>query len=220
MENHLDRLMSSHDEARRLLYIRPSVPVPQSAISGPRDDTLTVRRGPMDLGTYHHHHQQQHPHQHQLHQRIHSSLTKRPEPMPGQSSAVSRRNARERKRVRLVNLGFSTLRERVPPGTKNKKLSKVETLRAAIDYIRQLQHILGIPEQDEQNIVLDENYDCSSVASSEEVMVVQAPCGPPSGSTEHSPASSHPSDCSLVSSPYAPQHTQEDQLLDMGVWFS
>lgn len=215
MESHIDRFMASHEEARRLMYLRPAMPMPQSNISGPRDEALTVRRGPTGLGPSH---------QHQLHQRIRCQTLngKRNEPLSGPSSAVSRRNARERKRVRLVNLGFSTLRERVPPGTKNKKLSKVETLRAAIEYIRQLQQVLGIPEQD-QNIMIDENYgldDCSSVASSEDISGLQGTSTPTNGSVDLSPVSSHPSDYSLVSSPYAPQHTHEDQLLDIGVWFS
>lgn len=54
-----------------------------------------------------------------------------------------RRNERERNRVKLVNMGFSTLRQHVPNGAKNKKMSKVETLRSAVDYIRQLQQLLG-----------------------------------------------------------------------------
>ncbi|XP_046380781.1 achaete-scute homolog 1-like [Haliotis rufescens] len=59
-----------------------------------------------------------------------------------QPAAVARRNERERNRVKLVNLGFETLREHVPSGRKNKKMSKVETLRSAVDYIRQLQEVL------------------------------------------------------------------------------
>lgn len=59
-----------------------------------------------------------------------------------QPSAVSRRNERERNRVKLVNLGFATLREHVPNGSKNKKMSKVETLRSAVEYIRKLQELL------------------------------------------------------------------------------
>lgn len=54
-----------------------------------------------------------------------------------------RRNERERNRVKMVNLGFSTLRQHVPNGAKNKKMSKVETLRSAVDYIKQLQKVLG-----------------------------------------------------------------------------
>ena len=53
-----------------------------------------------------------------------------------------RRNERERNRVKLVNLGFNTLRQHVPSGAKNKKMSKVETLRAAVEYIKTLQEVL------------------------------------------------------------------------------
>ncbi|XP_071042754.1 achaete-scute homolog 5-like [Parasteatoda tepidariorum] len=56
---------------------------------------------------------------------------------------VARRNERERKRVRLVNMGFAKLRQYIPTnGRPGKRLSKVETLRSAIDYIRQLRQIL------------------------------------------------------------------------------
>ena len=56
---------------------------------------------------------------------------------------VARRNARERRRVKLVNDGFLRLRKHVPTDPKNKKLSKVKTLRSAIDYIRHLQQLLN-----------------------------------------------------------------------------
>ncbi|ESO84163.1 hypothetical protein LOTGIDRAFT_79694, partial [Lottia gigantea] len=56
--------------------------------------------------------------------------------------ASSRRNARERNRVKQVNNGFDTLRQRVPNGKKNKKMSKVDTLRAAVEYIKNLQELL------------------------------------------------------------------------------
>ncbi|CAE1168807.1 ASCL [Acanthosepion pharaonis] len=59
-----------------------------------------------------------------------------------QPAAVARRNERERNRVKLVNLGFEALREHVPNGRKNKKMSKVETLRAAVQYIKELQELL------------------------------------------------------------------------------
>ncbi|XP_063224815.1 achaete-scute complex protein T8-like, partial [Bacillus rossius redtenbacheri] len=70
--------------------------------------------------------------------------------------AVARRNARERNRVKQVNNGFATLRQHIPaavaeaylpPGeaapARGKKLSKVETLRMAVDYIRGLQRLLS-----------------------------------------------------------------------------
>lgn len=74
--------------------------------------------------------------------------------------AVARRNARERNRVKQVNNGFATLRQHIPEevaeafeaagngrGT-SKKLSKVETLRMAVEYIRSLERILGIDTDD------------------------------------------------------------------------
>nr|XP_022903431.1 achaete-scute complex protein T3-like [Onthophagus taurus] len=68
--------------------------------------------------------------------------------------AVARRNARERNRVKQVNNGFATLRQHIPNSiaaafesnsgrSGNKKLSKVETLRMAVEYIRSLEHILA-----------------------------------------------------------------------------
>ncbi|XP_060079845.1 achaete-scute homolog 1-like [Ylistrum balloti] len=55
---------------------------------------------------------------------------------------VERRNARERRRVQAVNTAFLRLRKHVPSHTKQKRLSKVKTLRVAIDYIKQLQDMI------------------------------------------------------------------------------
>merc|ERR1712018_918926 len=63
-----------------------------------------------------------------------------------QTPSVSRRNARERNRVKQVNNGFSTLRTHIPH-LKNKT-SKVDTLRAAVDYIRALKNLIGEPLND------------------------------------------------------------------------
>ncbi|GIY64835.1 BHLH domain-containing protein [Caerostris extrusa] len=82
-----------------------------------------------------------------------------------QARSVARRNARERKRVCLVNMGFSNLRDHIPPhlvvqagppsksrtnpnGSSNKKLSKVDTLRCAIEYIKQLREAIGYDDKD------------------------------------------------------------------------
>ncbi|KAK2158788.1 hypothetical protein LSH36_164g09010 [Paralvinella palmiformis] len=56
--------------------------------------------------------------------------------------SVTKRNERERNRVKQVNLGFERLRQHVPSSESNKKMSKVDTLRAAVDYISQLQTML------------------------------------------------------------------------------
>lgn len=55
---------------------------------------------------------------------------------------VARRNARERRRVETVNNAFLRLRKHVPMDTKHKRLSKVKTLRYAIDYIKRLTEMI------------------------------------------------------------------------------
>jgi len=65
-----------------------------------------------------------------------------------QTPSVSRRNARERNRVKQVNNGFSTLRTHIPH-LKNKT-SKVDTLRAAVDYIKALRNLIGEPLNDQE----------------------------------------------------------------------
>ncbi|GFS61231.1 BHLH domain-containing protein [Nephila pilipes] len=60
-----------------------------------------------------------------------------------ETSFMCKRNERERQRVRSVNDGFSRLRNHLPRSALIKRRqSKVETLRHAIDYIKQLQMIL------------------------------------------------------------------------------
>jgi achaete-scute complex protein len=66
-----------------------------------------------------------------------------PPPIPPK---VARRNARERNRVKQVNNGFDVLRSHIPTAAKHKKMSKVDTLRHAVDYIRNLKKMLK--EQD------------------------------------------------------------------------
>ncbi|XP_037931590.1 achaete-scute complex protein T5-like [Teleopsis dalmanni] len=76
--------------------------------------------------------------------------------------SVIRRNARERNRVKQVNNGFLNLRQHIPPAIvadlsngrrgigpgANKKLSKVDTLRMAVEYIRRLQHVIDEVDSD------------------------------------------------------------------------
>lgn len=69
-----------------------------------------------------------------------------------QPMSVVRRNERERNRVRQVNDGYVTLREHIPQEVvtalsnggrgASKKLSKVDTLRLAVEYIRRLQETI------------------------------------------------------------------------------
>ncbi|XP_058814196.1 achaete-scute complex protein T8 [Topomyia yanbarensis] len=81
-------------------------------------------------------------------------------------TSVERRNARERNRVQQVNNGFAALRQRIPEeiaeafetGTTrgvHKKLSKVETLRMAVEYIKCLERLLSLdPEKEGSTIKL------------------------------------------------------------------
>ncbi|KAL3307300.1 achaete-scute complex 3 [Cichlidogyrus casuarinus] len=58
---------------------------------------------------------------------------------------IRKRNARERERVRCVNAGYEKLRRQIPnvPGPENRRMAKVDILRAAIRYIRSLEEALA-----------------------------------------------------------------------------
>ncbi|XP_065364502.1 achaete-scute complex protein T3 [Calliphora vicina] len=107
-------------------------------------------------------------------------------PYGEQMPSVARRNARERNRVKQVNNGFSNLRQHLPQTVINnlssggrgasKKLSKVDTLRIAVEYIRGLQELLdssnpagsssSMPQQHYDEISNDgSNYGYSSIDS-------------------------------------------------------
>ncbi|CAI9534836.1 unnamed protein product [Staurois parvus] len=55
---------------------------------------------------------------------------------------IRKRNERERQRVKCVNEGYAKLRHHLPQEYTEKRLSKVQTLRAAIRYIVHLQEAL------------------------------------------------------------------------------
>lgn len=70
-----------------------------------------------------------------------------------QAASIARRNARERNRVKQVNDGFNELRKRLPAAVvaalsggsrrgSGKKLSKVDTLRMVVEYIRHMEDML------------------------------------------------------------------------------
>ncbi len=116
------------------------------------------------------------------------------QPQPQQ---VARRNERERNRVKLVNLGFASLRQQLPNGENNKKMSKVETLRSAVEYIRQLQTLLD--EADAVNAVF--NQQSSSLSPS---------CSLPSSAA---------SDCTSSGPDSPPLTPEEEELVDFTTWF-
>jgi achaete-scute complex protein len=73
----------------------------------------------------------------------HRAKCQTPQCIKKEHISILRRNERERNRVKLVSDGFATLRKHVPTTPLNKKLSKVDTLRTAIEYIRHLQKVLN-----------------------------------------------------------------------------
>ena len=75
----------------------------------------------------------------------------------GEPGFIRKRNERERMRVRNVNDGYARLRDHLPIEPTEKRLSKVETLRGAINYIKFLQSLLdnGTGENQKENEAKD-----------------------------------------------------------------
>lgn len=130
---------------------------------------------------------------------------------PAQTPSVARRNARERNRVKLVNNGFANLRQHIPPAIAttvqsssrssssgaSKKLSKVDTLRLAVEYIRGLQQLLDDNENDPTRTMVNcsQGSSLSSTSSNSSYYSVASPnnhqlaCSEPSSSPTPSYAS-------------------------------
>ncbi|KAI0217674.1 hypothetical protein LSAT2_030595 [Lamellibrachia satsuma] len=82
-------------------------------------------------------------------------------------NVTSKRNERERNRVRHINSTFGVLQRHLPGSTgKTKKLSKVDTLHAAVKYIKYLQEILSTDQCDWSPPRSDPNSPPTSTASS------------------------------------------------------
>lgn len=66
---------------------------------------------------------------------------------------ISKRNERERSRVRNVNDAFDNLKNSLPLDLEKltKRMSKVEILRTAISYIRNLEEVLGYKQEEEES---------------------------------------------------------------------
>ncbi|XP_031623795.1 achaete-scute complex protein T3-like [Contarinia nasturtii] len=126
-----------------------------------------------------------------------------------QPASVQRRNARERNRVKQVNMGFNNLRQHIPPDVvtqlsnggrgASKKISKVDTLRLAVEYIRRLQGILD--DSDTESLSASSNSTSSSTSSNSyyspsPVQCIQPP--PPCSESSASPTPSYSSDNSSV----------------------
>lgn len=132
---------------------------------------------------------------------------------------MARRNERERNRVKLVNLGFQALRQHVPHGGANKKLSKVETLRSAVEYIRALQRLLA--EHDSVRAALTGGLltpatppsdACAQPSASPASASVSCASTSPEPTSPRSTYSSEDSSCEGELSP------MEQELLDFSSW--
>lgn len=166
-----------------------------------------------------------------------------------QPASVQRRNARERNRVKQVNMGFNNLRQHIPSEVittltnggrgASKKLSKVDTLRMAVEYIRRLQGL--IDESDVESLssngsTSSSNSSTSSTASSNsyyspspvQCLAVQPP---PCSESSASPTPSYSSDNSSIGhnsyivpqtykyEPYDAYNPDEEELLDAISWW-
>ena len=121
--------------------------------------------------------------------------------------SVARRNERERNRVKLINMTFATLREHLPYSTENnksKKMSKVDTLKAAIDYIRYLQTL--VDDHDAVSAVLTNNCNIDS-------------CVTFSLPTTQSPLTSPTTTGASSDSSFDGLSAEEEDLLDFASWF-
>ena len=65
--------------------------------------------------------------------------------------AVSRRNARERTRVKTVNDSYQHLKAHVPAAAKTKRMSKVDIIRHSIEYIQKLQNLVTAADDFDNN---------------------------------------------------------------------
>ena len=103
--------------------------------------------------------------------------------LPPQPAKVARRNARERNRVKQVNSGFDHLRSHIPSAAKHKKMSKVDTLRHAVDYIESLTKMLKYSDETCKSGI---STTSSSVNASNKI----SPRASPENSEEHTMKSS------------------------------
>ncbi|KAJ7425815.1 Achaete-scute 4 [Willisornis vidua] len=114
---------------------------------------------------------------------------------------IRKRNERERQRVRCVNEGYTRLREHLPKEFADKRLSKVETLRAAISYIKHLQSLL----------------DCHPLGSNskETLSAKEFPAAPSPGSLQECNSDGE-SKTSSASSPYSEFEDMGTQVSSLG----
>lgn len=154
-----------------------------------------------------------------------------------QAASIARRNARERNRVKQVNDGFNALRKRLPAAVvaalsggsrrgSGKKLSKVDTLRMVVEYIKYLQGMidesdaaLGITRDNTQMEVSYEDEGVFGGRSSPYSESVPSPAGSECSSGVSSAYSNQGfyNNCQVRGKQMSP--VDEDELLDAISWW-
>lgn len=156
-----------------------------------------------------------------------------------QAASIARRNARERNRVKQVNDGFNALRKRLPAAVvaalsgsarrgSGKKLSKVDTLRMVVEYIKYLQNMI---EESDAALGISTSVQTESTMSYEVDEGIVGDKSPysesvpsPVGSECSSGVSSEYSGGFIQNTGYPPQNEpinpmDEDDLLDAISWW-
>lgn len=125
--------------------------------------------------------------------------------------------------MKQVNNGFAALRQHIPSAVSaalaggrgaSRKLSKVDTLRLAVEYIRSLKRLL---EESEEG--------CSESQMGSVLLNTSGPQTPPSSEESHSPAPSLVSEsspgpgCHDAYDSYEPMSPEDEELLDVISWW-
>ena len=153
---------------------------------------------------------------------------------PPPPASVARRNARERNRVKQVNMGFAILRQHIPSsfgssssrsssssGSKSRKVSKVDTLRCAVEYIRSLKEMLddneNAPSSSASSTSSDNMSPPANVHSGAKQSFTYSSSQAEMGGHHHHSATSLSPSCSDASSP-TPSYGSEHSYFTASSW--
>ncbi|EFO96372.1 hypothetical protein CRE_14685 [Caenorhabditis remanei] len=129
----------------------------------------------------------------------------------------AKRTEQERNRAHGLNGALDTLKEHMPVVGHHKKLSKIDTLRLAINYIHTLQQML---ESDKQSTLQEHAYTLQEGLSNQGILLLGESLNLP---VEFEPSNAtspqHTSSSSTPSSSTSPQYSLVKWVyLENGVW--
>lgn len=123
-----------------------------------------------------------------------------------------------------VNNGFSALKQHIPPQHRAKKMSKVETLRCAVEYIRDLQEKLDMtlmesdPSSSRNQYSLVSDFEGSYAGSRSDQMSPSSSEDPPETPFMTS-SNPHHSNSAGFYDHYEPVSPDDEELLDaISLW--